>query len=175
MRLFPRPWQFAVLSRLVGGPRAARSLGVRVGRGCRVYSCRVASEYGLVTIGDGTTISIDVLFITHDGTGWLVEDDRGRRYRYAPIEVGDRCFIGARATLLPGVRIGSGSVVAAGAVVTRSVPAGSVVAGVPARVVGRTETLLDKIATWPATSDRTGRSEAAQIASVTSGFDTDPS
>lgn len=165
-RLLPRPWQFAILARIVGGDVAARSLGVTVGSGCRVYSCRVASEYGMVSIGDDTTISVDVLFITHDGTGWLHRDERGRRYRYAPVRVGSRCFVGARATLLPGVEIGSDSVVAAGAVVTRSVPPGSIVGGVPARVIGRTADLLDRISTWPSEADRRGRTRAERIASI---------
>jgi acetyltransferase-like isoleucine patch superfamily enzyme len=53
----------------------------------------------------------------------------------APIEIGNHVWIGMRATILKGVRIGDGAVVAAGAVVTRDVPAYSIVAGVPARVV----------------------------------------
>ncbi|KQS09182.1 hypothetical protein ASG04_09920 [Curtobacterium sp. Leaf183] len=163
----PRPLVFAVVSRIAGGDVAARRLGLRVGRGCRVYSCRVASEYSMVSIGDHTTVSVDVLFITHDGTGWLVDDDRGRRYRYAPITVGNRCFIGARATLMPGVHVGDGSIVAAGAVVTKSVPAGSVVGGVPARVIGRADDLLAKIATWPAEADKRGRTPRERIASIT--------
>jgi len=51
------------------------------------------------------------------------------------IHVGDDVWIGANAIILPGVRIGSGSVLAAGAVVTRDVPPFSVVAGVPARII----------------------------------------
>lgn len=166
---FPRPWVFAVVSRIAGGDVAARRLGVEVGSGCRIYSCRVASEYSMVSIGDDTTVSVDVLFVTHDGTGWLYRDERGRRYRYAPVTVGDRCFIGARATLMPGVRIGSDSVVAAGAVVTKSVPAGSVVGGVPAKVIGQTSDLMAKIATWPAEDDKRGRTAAERIASIAEG------
>ncbi len=52
-----------------------------------------------------------------------------------PVVIGSDTWIGARAMVLKGVTIGEGAVVAAGAVVTKDVPAGSVVAGVPARVV----------------------------------------
>lgn len=61
--------------------------------------------------------------------------------RYAPwdkskncVEIGDDVWIGAHAVVLPGVRIGTGAVVAAGAVVTRDVPAYAVVAGIPAQL-----------------------------------------
>jgi putative colanic acid biosynthesis acetyltransferase WcaF len=53
-----------------------------------------------------------------------------------PIEIGAEAFIGARAFVLPGIAIGERAVVGAGAVVTRDVPAGMVVAGNPARVLG---------------------------------------
>jgi acetyltransferase-like isoleucine patch superfamily enzyme len=51
------------------------------------------------------------------------------------VEVGERAFVGIGAVVLPRVRIGAGSTVAAGAVVTRDVPAGATVVGVPARIV----------------------------------------
>jgi len=53
----------------------------------------------------------------------------------APIVIEDNVWIGARATILKGVRIGANSVIGAGAVVTRSIPPNSVAAGVPARVI----------------------------------------
>lgn len=49
-----------------------------------------------------------------------------------PVKIGDYCFIGPRAIIMPGVNIGKGAVVAAAAVVTKDVPAGTVVGGVPA-------------------------------------------
>lgn len=60
----------------------------------------------------------------------LQGDDESR-----PITVGNDVWIGRRAMVMPGVSIGNGSIVAAGAVVTRDVPEFSVVAGVPAKVV----------------------------------------
>ncbi len=54
----------------------------------------------------------------------------------APVVIGDRVWVGTRAVVLKGVTIGDGAVVAAGAVVSKDVPAGAVVAGIPARQVG---------------------------------------
>lgn len=56
--------------------------------------------------------------------------------REEPVEIGDFCFIGPRAIVLPGVKIGRGAVVAAGAVVTADVEPFSIVGGVPAKVIG---------------------------------------
>ena len=56
-----------------------------------------------------------------------------------PVVIGDDVWIGANAVILPGVTIGPHSVVAAGAVVTRDVPPGCVVGGVPAKVIRQLE------------------------------------
>lgn len=53
----------------------------------------------------------------------------------APIKIGRRVWIGAHATVLPGVTIGDNAVIAAGAVVTKDVPANAVVGGVPAKII----------------------------------------
>jgi acetyltransferase-like isoleucine patch superfamily enzyme len=107
-----------------------------VGTGCRIITREFGTEPFLIRIGDRVTVADGVRFLTHDGAHWLIRDDQGRRYRYAPIEIGDDVFVGAGATLMPGVRIGSRCIVAAGAVVTKSVPTGTVVAGVPAAIIG---------------------------------------
>lgn len=63
----------------------------------------------------------------------LAHDTTRRLHRHT--RIGRRCFVGARPLILPGITIGDGSIVAAGAVVTRDVPPASVVAGNPAKVI----------------------------------------
>ena len=85
----------------------------------------------LISIGDDTVIAKDATILVHDGST--------RKHvgysRLAPVSVGARVFIGTYAVVLPGVSIGDDAVIAAGSVVTRDVPDGTVVAGNPARVV----------------------------------------
>lgn len=126
-----------LLSRTVGGDRAARAIGVKVGEGCRILSGRYGDDPHLITIGDRVTVSGGVVLITHDGSAWLARDERGRRYRFGRITIGNDVFIGSNAIIMQGVRIGSRVIVGAGSVVTKSVPDGIIVAGNPARPIGR--------------------------------------
>jgi acetyltransferase-like isoleucine patch superfamily enzyme len=84
-------------------------------------------------IGDNVSVSEGAAIITleHDPNSPTFEA------RGAPVRIGNRVFVGARAILLPGVAIGEGAVVAAGAVVTRDVAPLAIVAGVPARSIGQ--------------------------------------
>jgi acetyltransferase-like isoleucine patch superfamily enzyme len=111
----------------------ARWKGVTVGRDCRIITRVFGTEPFLIEIGDRVTVADKVAFLTHDGATCLLRDERGRKQRYAPIRIGNDCFIGYGAILLPGVQIGDRVIVGAGSVVTRSVPSNSVVAGNPAR------------------------------------------
>lgn len=87
-----------------------------------------------MTIGEHCTLSWDVQLLDTDFHALIV--DGAERPSVAPLRLGDRVWIGTRAVVLKGVTIGDGAVVAAGAVVTSDVPAGAVVGGVPARVIG---------------------------------------
>lgn len=145
---------------------ALSALGVRVGDGCRILSDIATTEPWLISIGDRVTISTRVTFITHDGSGWLYHDDRGRRYRFAPIRVGSDVFIGTGVTVLPGVSIGNRCVVGAGSVVTVSVPDGTVVAGVPARPIKPWAEFHAALADWPAEADMVGQSYRTRVDSI---------
>lgn len=84
-----------------------------------------------ITIGEGATIARDVVIRDYDG-----HTIKEPNYKIAkPITIGNHVWIGNRAMILKGVTIGDGAIIAAGAIVTKDVPAGAVVAGVPARVV----------------------------------------
>lgn len=89
---------------------------------------------GGLSIGDRVLIAAHALLTTR---GHPRDLPRWGRVEDAPIRLEDDVWIGAGAIVLPGVTIGRGSIVAAGAVVAADVPAGSVVAGVPARVIGQ--------------------------------------
>ena len=86
-----------------------------------------------IEIGDGCFIGKDVIIRSYDAHEILKEGYQVS----APIKIGNHVWIGQRAMILKGVNIGDGSVVAAGSVVTKDVPANCVVAGVPAKVIDR--------------------------------------
>ncbi len=105
---------------------------IRVGKGVFInHSCEFMDRGG-ITIGDGTLIGPKVNLVT---IGHPEDPEQRHSTWTAPITIGNNVWIGVAATILPGVTIGDNSIVAANAVVARSVPANTLVAGVPARVV----------------------------------------
>ena len=89
-------------------------------------------DQGGIFIGDGALIGHNVVLATLNHAA--SPKDRGSMIP-APIRIGKNVWVGANAVILPGVTIGDGAIVAAGAVVNRDVPENTVVGGVPAKVI----------------------------------------
>lgn len=91
-------------------------------------------DQGGITVKEGALIGHGVVLATlnHD-----LAPEKRQQLHPAPIVIGHGVWIGANATICPGVTIGDNSVVAAGAVVTRNVPPDVIVGGVPAKLIKR--------------------------------------
>ena len=108
-------------------------VNIRVGRNVFVnQGCRF-NDIGGIEIGDDVMIGPSVSLISSGHP--LAPEERRRGVTAAPIRIGRNVWIGACALVLQGVTVGEDAVVAAGAVVTRDVPARTLVAGVPAVVL----------------------------------------
>ncbi|MBI4470776.1 MAG: acyltransferase [Acidobacteria bacterium] len=140
-------------------PRILRRFGASVGEHCMIHSplllhnaeqgfgrlavgdrCHIGKDVFIdlaerVTLEDRVTISMRATLLTHFDVGQSPLKDQGQVPSVSPIVVRTGAYIGAGAIILAGVEIGSCAMVAAGAVVTRDVPAQCLVAGVPARVL----------------------------------------
>lgn len=120
-------------------------------------NCMIQAKAGAIKIGKRTTIGSNSVLISMSGLelgeavmiaggcylsagAYNVDDsdsaimDQGA-YSKGPIIIADNCWIGTSAVILDGVTIGKGAIIGAGAVVTKDVPAGAIVAGVPAKVI----------------------------------------
>ena len=105
---------------------------VTVGKGCFIQQCCTFFGRGGITIGNDVFIGpkVNLITINHD----VNPDNRNATYG-RPVVIEDKVWIGINSTILPGVRIGYGAIVGAGSVVTKDVPAMTVVAGNPARII----------------------------------------
>jgi acetyltransferase-like isoleucine patch superfamily enzyme len=107
---------------------------LRLGRDCHLGRQVFVDLACPVQVGDRATLSMRTMVLTHMNVG---HSRCGYPRRAAPVVIGDDAYIGAQATLMPGVRVGAAAVVGAGAVVTHDVADGVTVAGVPARPIAR--------------------------------------
>jgi maltose O-acetyltransferase len=105
-----------------------------IGPGCYITGPLHIDLTAAVTIGARVYMGYEVMLITADHELGDFAQRCGRRV-FRPIWIEDGVWLGSRVVVLPGVRIGRGAVIAAGAVVTRNVPPNALVGGVPARFV----------------------------------------
>ncbi len=130
-----------------------RLSGMKIGKGSTIHMWANFFDPSGISVGEDTIIG-DHVFL--DGRSSLVVgnhtdiassvmiynsehdlESEDFNARTEPVEIGDYVFIGPRAIILPGVKIGKGSVVAAGAVVSKDVPEFTIVGGVPAKEIGQ--------------------------------------
>ena len=121
----------------------ARHIGVNIGKHCLIRTTWWTSEPYLITIGDHVQITDDVSFHTHGG-GNSIRREHPEFDAFGKIIIEDWAYIGAFSHIMPGVTIGEGALVAAGSVVTKSVPPHVVVGGNPARYIMTTQEFYER-------------------------------
>ena len=121
----------------------ARRQGVTIGKDCLIATRYWGSEPYLITIGNKVRITSDVRFYTHGG-GHVARQKYPNFDIFGKIKVEDRAYIGACSMIMAGVTIGEGALVAAGSIVTKSVPPRTVVAGNPARQICTVDEYIEK-------------------------------
>lgn len=158
----PNGVQWAAYLRRHGGLHA-------MGERCSVQTNVVITDPAYTRLGHNVSLSGCTLF-GHDGVVNMLRNAYGGELdRVGRIDIRDNVFIGHQAIVMPGVTIGPDAVVAAGSVVTRDVPPGSVVGGVPAKVIARTRDLhaqlAEQTAQLPWRAMLTGRADPRASAS----------
>ena len=144
---FKRLWQSFRLLTIRGS--AARTEYIRkqhvygaIGENCTIQKRKVPLYANLIRLGNNVHIASNVSFLTHDVSYLVLNNLPGNPYagkiqeRVGCIEIGDNVFIGSGVHILYDTRIGSNVIIGTCSVVTHDIPDNSVVAGVPARVIG---------------------------------------
>lgn len=121
----------------------ARHIGVTIGSNCLINTRNWSSEPYLIKIGNNVQITDGVYIHTHGGSH-VAREEYPNFDVFGKVVIEDWSYIGCRAQIMPGVTIGYGSLVAAGSIVTKSVPPRVVVGGNPAKVLCSIDQYLDK-------------------------------
>ena len=131
------------LIKIISPVRHARLIGVNLGSNCLIYrSMEWPSEPYLVTIGNNVQLTRGVAIHTHGGN--VIRRKVPDFDAFGKVVIKDWAYIGSHAQIMPGVTIGEGAMVAAGSIVTKSVPDGMVVGGNPARLLCSVDEYLER-------------------------------
>lgn len=126
------------------GVEYARLLGIKVGDQCHIAKdVHFSSEPYLIEIGSYVAVTQGVMIHTHGG-GRVARTRIPDFDIFGRVTICDYAYIGSGAQIMPGVTVGKGSLVAAGSIVTKSVPDGVVVAGNPAKYVCTVEEYIER-------------------------------
>lgn len=107
---------------------------VKVGCNTWVGPFTILDGSGGLEIGSNCSISAGVQIYTHDSVNWAISGGK-KEYDYAPVKIGDRCYIGPNTIIAKSVTIGDGCIIGANSLVMNDIPAGSKAFGTPCRVV----------------------------------------
>lgn len=105
---------------------------IHVGKNVFINACCHFQDQGGITLGDDCLIGHNVVLAT---LNHFIEPAERASMHPAPIVLGKKVWVGSNSTILQGVTIGDNSIIAAGSVVTKDVPANTIVGGVPARIL----------------------------------------
>lgn len=123
--------------------KLARKSGVDIGNENFIASCFWSSEAYLIKIGNHCQITEGVKIFTHGG-GNAVRFQYPKFDCFGKVEIGDYVYLGTNVLIMPGVRIGNNVLVAAGSVVTKSIPDNCVVGGNPAKFICTIDTFIER-------------------------------
>lgn len=135
--------KFKILRLIYSPLKWARYIGVNIGEGCMIGKDHWSTEPYLITIGNHVQLTAGVRIHTHGG-GNSVRMIDPTFDCFGKVVIGDWVYIGSGSHIMPGVSIGNGALIAAGSVVTKSVAAGTVVGGNPARYICTVEEYYQK-------------------------------
>lgn len=113
---------------------------INIGNNCRIGSHSHITAINNITIGNNVLTGTKVL-ITDNSHGQFIKEElaipptQRPLYSKGPVIIEDNVWIGEKVTICPNVRIGEGAIIAANSVVTHDVPAYSMAAGVPAKII----------------------------------------
>ena len=125
--------------RMIASPiKYAKHIGVEIGENCLIATKKWPSEPYLIKIGNNVQITNEVFIHTRGGANCIRKEYPDFDV-FGKVIIEDWVYIGAYSQIMPGVVIGEGSLIAAGSVVTKSIPPHSVVGGNPAKYICSTK------------------------------------
>ncbi len=123
--------------------KEAKFIGVKIGKNCLIGTRNWSSEPYLITIGNNVQVTKDVYFHTHGGAH-VARHVHPKFDIFGKIVIEDDAYIGSGSHIMPGVTIGKGSLVAAGSVVSKSIPPREMWGGVPAKFICTVDDYIER-------------------------------